>query len=133
VSGNKNGLAYFGYAYYIGHKDAMRAVPIDNGKGKQVVPSVESVIDGSYTPLSRPLFIYVRESSAQRADVREFIEFHLTQGSELVKEVGYVPLPPQAYKIALEHFKNKKLGTVFGGTPEVGVTIENLLAREGKL
>jgi phosphate transport system substrate-binding protein len=133
VTTNKNALAYFGYAYYIGHKDTMRAVPVDNGKGKQVSPSVETVNDGSYTPLSRPLFIYVRESAAQRAEVREFVQFYLTSGAELVKEVGYVPLPPQAYKIALQHFSTGKLGTVFGGVPEVGVTIDNLLAREGKL
>ena len=133
VSTNKNALAYFGYAYYAGHKDTMRAVPIDNGKGKQIGPSPEAVIDGSYTPLSRPLFIYVRDTAAARADVREFIQFYLTSGADLVKEVGYVPLPQQAYKVALEHFNNKKLGTVFGGVPEVGVTIDNLLAREGRL
>jgi phosphate transport system substrate-binding protein len=133
VSTNKNALAYFGYAYYASHKDTMRAAPIDNGKGKQIAPSPESVIDGSYTPLSRPLFIYVRDTAAARADVREFIQFAMTEGAALVKEVGYVPLPPQAYKVALEHFNSKKLGTVFGGVPEVGVTIDNLLAREGKL
>jgi phosphate transport system substrate-binding protein len=133
VTNNKNALAYFGYAYYIGHKNTMRAVPIDNGKGKQVSPSIETVNDGSYTPLSRPLFIYVRDTATARADVREFIQFYLTEGAALVKEVGYVPLPPQAYKIALGHFEKKKLGTVFGGVPEVGVTIENLLAREGRL
>lgn len=133
VENNKNALGYFGYAYYIAHKDKMRAVEIDNGKGKMVAPSLEAVIDGSYQPLSRPLFIYVRESSAQRPEVQEFIQFYLNQGADLVKEVGYVPLPPQAYKIAQQHFKDKKLGTVFGGVPEVGVTIESLLAREGKL
>jgi len=133
VTTNKNALAYFGYAYYVGHKDTLRAVPIDNGKGKQVLPSVEAVNDGSYTPLSRPLFIYVRDTSAKRAEVQEFVKFYLSSGADLVKEVGYVPLPAQAYKIALEHFSSGKLGTVFGGVPEVGVTIDTLLAREGKL
>jgi phosphate transport system substrate-binding protein len=133
VINNKNALAYFGYAYYIGHKDTMRAVPIDNGKGKQIAPNAATVNDGSYSPLSRPLFIYVRDTAAARQDLREFIQFYLTEGAALVKEVGYVPLPPQAYKVALEHFNNKKLGTVFGGVPEVGVTIEKLLAREGTL
>lgn len=133
VERNKNGLGYFGFAYYLAHKDKLRAVPIDNGKGKQVVPSFEAVIDGSYQPLSRPLFIYVRDSAAQRPEVREFIQFFLTEGAALAKEVGYVPLPEQAYKIALKHFTDMKLGTVFGGIPEVGVTIDSLLAREGKL
>jgi len=134
VASNKNALAYFGYAYYVGHQATMQAVPIDNGKGKQVMPSIEAVNDGSYTPLSRPLFIYVRDTSAKRTEVREFVQFALTtSGATLVKEVGYVPLPPQAYKIALENFSKGKLGTVFGGVSEVGVTIDNLLAREGKL
>jgi len=133
VENNKNALGYFGYAYYIAHKDKMRAVPIDNGKGKTVGPSIEGVIDGSYQPFSRPLFIYVKETAAQRPEVQEFIRFLLGDGAGLIKEVGYVPLPAGAYKTALQHFEAKKLGTVFGGIPEVGVTIDSLLSREGKL
>jgi len=133
VENNKNALGYFGFAYYVAHKERMRAVPITNPRGQAVGPSIEAVNDGSYQPLSRPLFIYVRESSAQRAEIREFIQFYLTEGGNLAKEVGYVPLPAQAYKLALQHFNDKKMGTVFGGVPEVGVTIDNLLAREGKL
>ena len=133
VENNKNSLGYFGYAYYIAHKDRLKAVPIVNKKGQAVSPSLEAVVDGSYEPLSRPLFIYVRETAAQRAEVAEFIKFYLGEGAALVKEVGYVPLPDQAYQLALKHFNNKKLGTVFGGHPEVGVTIDSLLAREGKL
>jgi phosphate transport system substrate-binding protein len=133
VENNKNALGYFGFAYYIGHKDKMKAVPILNAKNQPVSPSIEAVNDGSYQPLSRPLFIYVRDSAAQRPEVKEFIAFYLGEGADLVKEVGYVPLPPQAYKLALQHFSRGKLGTVFGGIPEVGVTIDALLAREGKL
>jgi phosphate transport system substrate-binding protein len=133
VENNKNALGYFGYAYYIAHKDKMRAVPVVNPKGKEVGPSIEAVNDGSYQPLSRPLFIYVRDSSAKRAEVQEFIKFYLTEGAELAKEVGYVPLPAEAYKLAMKHFTDGKMGTVFGGVSEVGVTIEQLLAREGKL
>jgi phosphate transport system substrate-binding protein len=133
VENNKNALGYFGFAYYVGHKDKMKAVPILNPKGKGVGPSIEAVNDGSYQPLSRPLFIYVRDTAAQRPEVKEFIAFYLGEGADLVTEVGYVPLPPQAYKLALQHFSGGKLGTVFGGIPEVGVTIDALLAREGKL
>jgi len=133
VENNKNALGYFGYAYYVGHKDKMKAVPIINPKGKGVGPSIEAVNDGSYQPLSRPLFIYIRDTAAQRAEVKEFVQFFLGEGANLVKEVGYVPLPEQAYKLAMQHFTGGKLGTVFGGVPEVGVTIDALLAREGKL
>jgi phosphate transport system substrate-binding protein len=133
VENNKNALGYFGYAYYVAHKEKMRAVPIVNKKGAAVGPSIEGVNDGTYEPLSRPLFIYVRDSAAQRPEVKEFIQFYLTEGAALAKEVGYVPLPAEAYKIALKHFNDRKMGTVFGGVPEVGVTVDNLLAREGKL
>jgi len=133
VENNRTALGYFGYAYYVAHKDKMRAVPIENPKGVPVGPSLEAVTDGSYQPLSRPMFIYVRESSVERPEIREFIEFYLSDGAALAKEVGYVPLPEKAYEIAREHFRKRKLGTVFGGVPEVGVTIEALQAREGKL
>ena len=82
VENNKNALGYFGFAYYVGHKDKMRAVPIVNPKGKAVGPSIEAVNDGSYEPLSRPLFIYVRDTAAQRPEVKEFIKFYLTDGAD---------------------------------------------------
>lgn len=133
VESNKGALGYFGYAYYAAHKDRLRAVPIVNKQGQAVTPSLEAVIAGTYEPLSRPLFIYVRDTAAARAEVQEFVKFFLTDGAALAKEVGYVPLPAQAYQLALRHFGEQKLGTVFGGVPEVGVTIDTLLAREGKL
>ena len=132
VVNNKSALGYFGFAYYAAHKDKLRAVAIDGGKGP-VVPSIENVINGTYSPLSRPLFVYVRESSAARPEVREFVQFMMRQGSELVSEVGYVPLPQSAYDLAWKHFDNKKLGTVFGGHNQVGITIDELLSMEAKL
>ena len=132
VINNKNALGYFGFAYYVGNKDKMTAVAIDRGKGG-VLPSLEHVTDGSYNPLSRPLFWYVRDTAMQRPEVKEFVEFMLTKGAPLVSEVGYLPLPDSAYQVALKHVHEGKLGSVFGGVPEVGVTIEALQAREGKL
>jgi len=132
VVNNKSALGYFGFAYYAAHKDKLRAVAIDGGKGP-VLPSIENVINGTYSPLSRPLFVYVRDSSANRPEVREFVQFMMKQGSALVSEVGYVPLPQSAYELAWKHFDNKKLGTVFGGHNKVGITIEQLLAMEAKL
>ncbi len=132
VVNNKSALGYFGFAYYVAHKDKLRAVAIDGGKGP-VLPSIENVVNGTYTPLSRPLFVYVRDSSATRPEVREFVQFMMKQGAALVGEVGYVPLPQKAYDLAWQHFENKKLGTVFGGHNQVGITIEKLLAMEAKL
>jgi phosphate transport system substrate-binding protein len=132
VVNNKSALGYFGFAYYAAHKDKLRAVAIDGGKGP-VLPSIENVINGTYTPLSRPLFVYVRDTSATRPEVREFVQFMMKQGGALVGEVGYVPLPQSAYDLAWKHFDDKRLGTVFGGHNQVGLTIEKLLSMEAKL
>lgn len=132
VENNKGGLGYFGFAYYVAHKDKLKAVPIDGGKGP-VMPSLENVVNATYQPLSRPIFIYVKESAASRPEVQEFIRFFMTSGADLVKEVGYIPLPAAAYQTALKHFSDRRLGTVFGGTPKIGITIDQLLSMEAKL
>jgi phosphate transport system substrate-binding protein len=133
VSRDPNALGYFGYAYYIENQDKLKSVPIVNEKGQPVSPSLEAVLKGSYSPLARPIFIYVNAKSLQKQEVREFVEFYMTHGGKLATEVKYVPLPDNAYKMALDHLKKGKKGTVFGGTAEVGVTIEELLKREAKL
>jgi phosphate transport system substrate-binding protein len=133
VSRDVNGLGYFGYAYYLENKAKLKAVPIVNDKGKPVEPSMEAVLAGTYTPLARPIFIYVNAKSMAKPEVREFTEYYMKHGAKLAKEVKYVPLPDKAYSTNLEHLTKRKLGTVFGGVAEVGVTIEELLRREGKL
>jgi phosphate transport system substrate-binding protein len=133
VSRDVNGLGYFGYAYYVENKDKLKAVPIVNDKGQAVEPSMEAVLKGAYTPLARPIFIYVSSKSLGKPEVKEFIEYYMKNGAKLAKEVKYVPLPDSAYKTALEHVQKGKKGTVFGGVAEVGVTIEELLRREAKL
>ena len=65
--------------------------------------------------------------------MKEFIEFYLSQSKPLIEEVKYLPLPKQAYQLAAKHFREGKLGTGFGGVPEVGLKVEELLAREAKL
>jgi len=111
----------------------LKAMPIVNKDGKAVAPSEASVIDGSYNPLSRPIFIYVSATAYQRPEVKEFVAFYLKEGAALAKEVKYVPLPASAYQTAGEHLKKGKLGTAFGGKNEIGIKIEELLAREAKL
>jgi phosphate transport system substrate-binding protein len=133
VSRDVNGLGYFGYAYYIENKDKLKAVPIVNEKGQAVEPSIETVLKGTYTPLARPIFIYVNAKSLARPEVKEFVEYYMQNGAALATEVKYVPLPDSAYKTALQHVQKGKKGTVFGGTAEVGVTIDELLNREAKL
>ncbi len=131
IAGDKYSLGYFGLAYYEENRDKLRLVPIVNPRtGKPVLPSMETVMDGSYQPLSRPLFIYVSVRALQRPEVKEFVEFYLKNATRLVREVRYIPLPPQAYELAMERLSKKKTGSMFGGEPEVGVKIEDLLKRE---
>ena len=131
IANDRNALGYFGFAYYIENQKKLKAVPIDSGKGA-VAPSAKTVEDGTYQPLSRPIFIYVSKKSLDKPEVREFVEFYLKQASPLVRQVKYVPLPQNAYTTGLDHVKKGKVGTVFGGEPEVGIKIDELLKREAK-
>ncbi len=134
VSRDVNAIGYFGYAYYAENTGKLKAVPIVEKAGKPaVLPSEESVIKGTYQPLSRPIFIYINPKSLDKPEVREFVEFYMKNASKLTKEVKYVPLPAKAYTVNMEHIDKKKTGTVFGGTAEVGITIEELQKREAKL
>lgn len=134
VARDTNGLGYFGYAYYIENKDKLRALPIVNQKtGKPVLPSLESVVDGSYQPLARPIFIYVNVKSAERPEIREFVQYYMKNADALIREVKYVPLPAKAYSANLEMLEKKIVGTKFGGENKVGLTIEELLKLEAKL
>jgi phosphate transport system substrate-binding protein len=133
VSRDQNAIGYFGYAYYSENKDKLKAAKIADKNGKPVGPSTESVIDGTYQPLSRPIFIYVNAKAAERPEVREFVDFYMKNADALVREVKYVPLPPKAYTYNLDHFEKKVLGTKFGGENKVGLTIEQLMQMEAKL
>ncbi len=131
VSSNAGGLGYFGYAYYAENKDKLRAVPISPKTGASaVLPSAETVMNGTYQPLSRPLFIYVNATAAAfKPEVKAFVNYYLDNAPKLVKEVKYVPLPAQDYAAVKAHFKAMKPGTGFNGTPEVGIKITDLLSR----
>ncbi len=133
VARDAGALGYFGYSYYTENKKKLQAVAIVNKQGKAILPNSENVINGNYNPLARPLFIYVSEKSLQKKEVQDFVNFYLQKAITLVPEAKYIPLPAAAYKIAAEHLAKKKLGTVFNGTPEVGITINELLKREAKL
>ena len=131
VSRDKGALGYFGMAYYEENTDKLRAVPIiATGSTSAVTPSTKTVNDGTYQPLSRPLFIYVKEKSLARPEIKEFVEFYLTEGPALAAEVGYVELPAKAYELARENLKGGKVGSGFAGHAEIGLSVEELLVRE---
>lgn len=131
IAGDKNALGYFGLAYYDENKDKLKLVPVDGGQGP-VLPSEKTVMDGTYQPLSRPIFIYVNKNSMSKPEVKAFVAFYLKQAPQLVKQVQYIPLPPKAYKLVEERFATMKTGTMFGGEAKVGVKIEDLLQMEGR-
>lgn len=132
VAADVNALAYFGYAYYAPNAGKLKALKIVNKDGKPIAAAEASVLDGSYNPFSRPLFIYVNAANAKKPEVKEFVEFYLTSGAEYVKEVKYVPFVASAYATALKHFRDGRVGSVLGGLPVVGITVEELLKREAK-
>jgi phosphate transport system substrate-binding protein len=132
VAGNKFAMGYFGYAYYEPNKSKLKALAIQKGDEPPVKPSVQTVLDGSYDPLSRPLFIYVNQKRAEAPEVKKFVEFYLNHAKELASEVGYVPLPDKAYELARQRFDKREVGTAFGGEPAVGLRIEEVLRRETK-
>ena len=108
VSGDKDGLGYFGFAYYEENQDKLKLVPIDSGKGA-VTPSAVTIADGTYAPLSRPLFIYVRKTSSPL--VRDFVKFYLDKAPSIASEVGYVPLPTEIYELARARWNANVIGS----------------------
>jgi phosphate transport system substrate-binding protein len=131
VSGNVGGMAYFGLAYYEENKDKLRAVPVAaKAGGAGVLPSAETVKDGTYQPLSRPIFIYVNATAAAfKPEVKAFVNYYLENAPALVKEVKYVPLTTEDYVAVKAHFKALKPGTGFGGKNEVGIKVQDLINR----
>lgn len=109
VSTDPNALGFFGYAYYEENKAKLKAVPVNdedetNGKGA-ILPSLETVKDGTYAPLSRPLFIYVNSKAAVRPEVVAFVNFYLENAPELSEEVGYIQMPAEVYEEQLTKFE----------------------------
>ena len=127
VSGDGHAIGYFGYSYLAENPGKLKVVAIDGGAGC-VKPTGETINNGTYFPFSRPLFLYVRTDEAATTEALERMRFFLSDaGSELVTEVGYVPLPEETRTLALERFENGKSGTLFGGAnPQKGPLAEVL-------
>ena len=104
IAGGKYSLGYFGYSYYQENQDKLKLVAVDSGNGC-VLPTSESIENGSYSPLSRPLFIYVSKQSMERPEVKAFVEFYLDNAAELAQEVGYIKLGNAEYASNREAIK----------------------------
>ena len=130
VAGDELALGFLPFAYYNENQQRLKLVAVDGGKGP-VAPSFSTIRDGSYQPLSRPLFIYASEKSLARPEVQQFVDYYIANVGSLAEEVGYVQLGDEGYRLVAEHFKQRQPGTLFGeGGSQVGMTIEQLLAKE---
>lgn len=106
VATDQYALGFFGLAYFEENQDRLRLVAVKDGEGEPVKPSTETVSEGTYTPLSRPLFIYVSEEAAQRPEVQKFVNYYLDVAPSLTKSVGYVAMPDSAYQAQKQKFQD---------------------------
>lgn len=113
VSESKSAIGFLGAAYYFENMDKLRAVAIVNSKGDAVLPSAESIESGEYAPFSRPLFIYINAKSANRPEVKTFVNHYLENAADIAEDVGYVGLPEEMYDRAQAHFDRRITGTHF--------------------
>jgi phosphate transport system substrate-binding protein len=135
VSRDEAALGFFGLAYFSDNKDKLKLVPVDDGKPGNgdgpISPTLDTIRNGTYQPLSRPIFVYVSKKSVERPEVASFMNFFLKNGERLTKEVRYVPLPANAYGLAQKRVDARKTGSLFGGKgSQIGVSIEALLEKE---
>jgi len=134
IANDPAALGFFGLAYYEENADKLKLIGIDDGKPDNgagcIEPSAETVEKGTYQPLSRPLFIYVKKSVAGTPMVQAFVKFYLQNAAKLVKEVGYIPFPAEAYAMVQHRFDAGTTGSLFGQGSQVGMTITQLLAKE---
>ncbi|MGB2716035.1 MAG: PstS family phosphate ABC transporter substrate-binding protein [Vicinamibacterales bacterium] len=134
VSGDELALGYFGYAYYEENKDKLKLVAIDDGDDKNgkgpIAPSPDTVKNGTYRPLSRPVFIYPKLKALDRPEVKSFVDFYLSKGMALIREVGYIPLTDHEYELVRSRLTARKTGSMFHGTDSHSqVTLEQRLGQ----
>ena len=134
ISNDELALGFVPFAYYEGNKAKLKLVPVDDGKADNgdgpILPSSDTIRNGTYEPLSRPVFIYVSRKAAERPEVAKFVEYYLKNADQLVREVGYVGLGDNIYAMVMDRYARKTLGSAFAGQNTIGVTIDQLLATE---
>ena len=132
VVGDKNALGYFGYAYYEENQDQLKAAKIDDGDPSNgdgcIAPSQETVLDGTYQPLARPIFIYVKKAALDKPEVKAFVDYYMDPTNKsFVSETGYVAMPDDIYMKAQARISEGKVGSVFEGGSTVGVKLSDVL------
>ena len=118
ISGDLDSLGYFGFAYYKENRDKLKIVPIDGGTGP-IAPTEETINNGTYAPLSRPVFIYVNAAALDKSQVASYVDFYITNAGALSSEVGYIPLPQAVYDAAAARVAAREHGTAYHGENRV--------------
>jgi phosphate transport system substrate-binding protein len=114
ISGDRYALGYFGFAYYLENQDKLRAVAIDGGQGP-ILPTPKTINDGTYAPLSRPIYIYLNAASLDKPQVADFVRFYLESAGSLAEEVGYITLPEASYAGARARVAARTSGSSYQG------------------
>ncbi len=127
IRNDEYALGFFGYAYYVANQDKLKVVPIDAGKGA-ITPTFETINKGTYSPLSRPVFIYVNPKALDKPEVNAFVHFYMENASALSKEVGYISLPDSVYKATLKRIKQRETGSAY--IQEAGFTVKDLIGQQ---
>jgi phosphate transport system substrate-binding protein len=134
IANDELALGFLPLVYYEESRHRLKVVPIDNGKADDgagpIAPSQEAIRTGTYQPLARPIFLYVREQALDIPEVQQFVDFYLAHVRAVAQRVGYLPLGEAAYQLVEERRNARWTGTVFGeGGSQVGLTLEQLLAK----
>jgi phosphate transport system substrate-binding protein len=111
VSGDEGGMGYFGFSYYEAAADQLNLIGVDSGDGNCVKPSLETIQDGSYKPLSRPIFMYPKTEAIQRPEVKAFMEFTVQNAAMIAEAAKIVPLTDEQVATAEEELAAAESGS----------------------
>ena len=125
ISGDLYSLGYFGFAYYLENQAKLRAVPIDGGDGP-ISPTPQTINEGTYAPLSRPIYIYINASTLDKNQVADFVSFYLDSAGQLAEEVGYISLPQESYQLARARVETRTAGSSYHGEKPLPKLTETL-------
>ena len=125
ISGDLYSLGYFGFAYYLENQSKLRAVPIDGGTGP-ISPTPKTINEGTYAPLSRPIYIYINASALDKKQVADFVSFYLESAGQLAQEVGYISLPQESYQLAKTRVDTRTAGSSYHGETPLPMLTETL-------
>ena len=129
VSNSKYSLGYVGYSYVELNKDKLKVIPVVNSNGDAVAPSADTIMDGTYEPLSRPLMIYVNAEALKRPEVKAFVMFAITNGDDAINATGYIPLPTDARGPIKKRIEGMVTGSVLSDV-KPGTKLSEILATE---